>query len=321
MVRMKCGMGVSDALTLWKWRITFVVEWTLLLENRMESLFTERVARLIVTSCDVESIDEFVCEMKWSADSALFSWSPPITRVWERDHANLLFLGFLISFHSTSLLYHLHRLAFEFHNCNHHHSLSFSSNCNPYSIHLLITINSTHSNSSQWSLFNRITLFRHLFPFYSPCNDPLWWITPHQNQSFNSWAKQSSSTLYSLSLFYPHNQILSNGSRICDHWIITYLAMGKTHITPNYCYSNKQVLSHSIHLPTNHIPIILTTLQQLLVCSLSRYHTIVNHEDDIHNPAQTMCHHSRVILSPRLQRRQERILILAVQRTRSLVQK
>ena len=123
------------------------------------------------------------------------------------------------------------------------------------------------------------------------------------------------------SLFYPHNQILSNGSRICDHWIITCLAMGKTHITPNYCYSNKQVLSHSIHLPTNHIPIILTTLQQLLVCSLSSYHTIVNHEDDIHNPAQTMCHHSRMILSPRLQRRQELLLMLTVQRTRRFVQK
>ena len=55
--------------------------------------------------------------------------------------------------------------------------------------------------------------------------------------------------------------------------------------------------------------------------SLIRYHTIVNHEDDISNRAQTMCHHSRVILSPRLQRRQELILILAVQRTRRLVQK
>ena len=43
---------------------SFVVERTLLLENRMESLFRVCVACLIVTSCDVESIDEFVCEMK-----------------------------------------------------------------------------------------------------------------------------------------------------------------------------------------------------------------------------------------------------------------
>ena len=159
MVRMRCGMGVSDALTLWKWRVSFVVEWTLLLENRMDSLFTECVTCLIATSWHAESIDEFVCERKWSADSALFSWFPPITWVWERNHANLLSLDFLIPIHSTSLLYHLHRLALESRNCNHHHSFPFSSNCNPYSIHLLITINSTHSNSSQWSLFNRIHYF------------------------------------------------------------------------------------------------------------------------------------------------------------------
>ena len=165
MVRKRCGMSSIDALTLWKWRITFVVEWTLLLENRMESLFTECVACLIVTSCDVESIDEFVCERKWSVDSALFSWSPPITWVWERNHANLLSLDFLIPIHSTSLLYHLHRLALESRNCNHHHSFPFSSNCNPYSIHCLISINSTHSDSSQWSLFNRIHYFDTCFFF------------------------------------------------------------------------------------------------------------------------------------------------------------
>ena len=138
------------------------------------------VARLIVTSCDVESIDEFVCERKWSVDSALFSWSPPITWVWERNHVNLLFLGFSIPIHSASLLYHLHRLALESRNCNHHHSFPFSSNCNPYSIHCLISIKWTHSNSSQWSLFNRIPLI--LFPFSSPCNDSFWCTIPHPNQ-------------------------------------------------------------------------------------------------------------------------------------------
>ena len=66
-------------------------------QNRI-SLHRVCVACLIVTSCDVESIDEFVCEMKWSVDSVSFSYSPPITWVWERDHANLLFLGFVISF-------------------------------------------------------------------------------------------------------------------------------------------------------------------------------------------------------------------------------
>ena len=84
-------------------------------------------------------------------------------------------------------------------------------------------------------------------------------------------------------------------------------------------------LSHRtrFHLSTNQIRIKVATLQQFLVCSLSLYHTIVNHEDDItlHNRAQTMCHHARMIFSPRLQRRQELILILTVQRTRRLVQK
>ena len=83
----------------------------------------------------------------------------------------------------------------------------------------------------------------------------------------------------------------------------------------------KQTSPITLNPSTNQIRVIVTTLQQLLVCSLSRYHTIVNHEDGIHNAAQTMCHHSRMSLSPRLQRRQELILILAVQRTRRFVQK
>ena len=88
----------------------------------------------------------------------------------------------------------------------------------------------------------------------------------------------------------------------------------------HYCYSNKQV-TITLNPSTNQIRVIVATLQQLFICSLSRYHTIVNHEDDIYNRAQTMCHHARMILSPRLQRRQERILFLTVQRTRRLVQK
>ena len=165
------------------------------------------------------------------------------------------------------------------------------------------------------------SLFRHLFPFYSPCNDPFWWITPHQNQSFNSWAKQSSSTLYSLSLFYPQNQIISTGSRTRDRTLIHHLLSNGKNPYHTQLLLLKQTSPITLNPSTNQIRVKVATLQQLLVCSLSRYHTIVNHEDDIHNPAQTMCHHSRMSLSPRLQRRQERILILAVQRTRRLVQK
>ena len=204
MVRMRCGMGVSDALTLWKWRISFVVERTLLLENRMESLFTEGVTCLIVTSCDIESIDKFVCERKWSVDSVVYSYSPPITWVWKRNHANLLFLGFVISFHSASLLYHLHRLALEYHNCNHHHSFPFSS----YLIQSIASFPSTqlipiHHNDPSLIESTISTLVSLLFTIqlsilmYNPMHKS---ITQNWNECLFSF------TLYSLSLFYSHHQ-------------------------------------------------------------------------------------------------------------------
>ena len=79
-------------------------------------------------------------------------------------------------------------------------------------------------------------------------------------------------------------------------------------------------LSHIIHIPTNQIRVIaIVTTLQLLVCSLIRNYTIVNHEDDIYNRTQTICHHSRMILSPYLQRHQDLLLILTIQRTRCFV--
>ena len=78
----------------------------------------------------------------------------------------------------------------------------------------------------------------------------------------------------------------------------------------------KQTSPITLNPSTNQVRVIVATLQQLLMSSLSRYHTIVNHEDDIHNPAQTICHHSRMFLSPHLQHRQES---LTVQGTHSLV--
>ena len=83
----------------------------------------------------------------------------------------------------------------------------------------------------------------------------------------------------------------------------------------------KQTSPVTLNPSTNQIRVEVATLQQLFMCSLSRNHTIVNHEDDTHNPAQTICHHSRMIISPRLQRRQELLLMLTVQRTRRFVQK
>ena len=56
---------------------------------------------------------------------------------------------------------------------------SFSSESNPYSIHLLKPINLTHS--SQYYHFNWIHLFGDWIPFYSPCSYPFWFITPFLN--------------------------------------------------------------------------------------------------------------------------------------------
>ena len=159
MVRKRCGMSSIDALTLWKWRISFVVEWTLLLENRMDSLFTDSVACLIVTSCDVDSIDEFVCEMKRSVDSIVYSYSPPITWVWERNHVNLLFLGFVISFLSWSFLYYSPRgiwndhpdYSFSFLLIRKHSLFNPSSQTHQLNSFHFITLKQLLSNPSLWT--------------------------------------------------------------------------------------------------------------------------------------------------------------------------
>ena len=94
---------------------------------------------------------------------------------------------------------------------------SFSSESNPYSIHLLKPVNSTHS--SRWNHFNWIHLFGDWIPFYSPCSYPFGFITPFLNP-LETW--MNSFTLYSLSPFYPHTQNLSNMSLtfMIMHWII-----------------------------------------------------------------------------------------------------
>ena len=122
-----------------------------------------------------------------------------------------------------------------------------------------------------------------------------------------------------LSLFYPHNQILPEGSRTRDRTLIHPLLSNGKNPYHTQLLLLKQTSPITLNPSTNQIRVKVATLQQLLVCSLSRYHTIVNH--DIYNRAQTMCHHSRMILSPRLQRRQELLLMLTVQRTRRFVQK
>ena len=53
-------------------------------------------------------------------------------------------------------------------------------------------------------------------------------------------------SVFSITLL-PTPQIPTTWSRVCDHWIITYLAMGKPQITPNYCYSTKQIQITSLN--------------------------------------------------------------------------
>ena len=245
MVRMRCGMGVSDALTLWKWRITFVVEWTLLLANRMESLHRGCCS----LDCDllwcwinrwIRLWKEMIC---WFC--RLFLLSSDNLSVGEESCESII-PWFLDPNSFRSILYHLHRLALEYHNCNHHHSFPFSSNL----IQSIASFPSTQLfpiHHSDPSLIES-TYFDTCFPsiHHSVIHFD---VQPHAqiNCSELEWMPFLFHS-YSLSLFYSHHQIPTTGSRICDHWIITYLAMGKTYITPNYCYSNKQVLSHSIHL-------------------------------------------------------------------------
>ena len=158
----------------------------------------------------------------------LISWSQFI-----RPHSYITYIASRLSFTIAIIItpFHSHQIVIPIQSI-----ASFPSN-------ELILIHHNDPSSIEF------TLFRHLFHSYSPCNDPFWWITPHQNQSLNSWVKQSSSTLY---FYHSSTHTIKSYplevAHVIAHWFITYLAMGKTHITPNYCYSTKQVLSHSIHL-------------------------------------------------------------------------
>ena len=124
--------------------------------------------------------------------------------MWERNHANLLSLDFLIPIHSASLLYHLHRLALESRNCNHHHSFPFSS----YLIQSIASFPSTqlipiHHNDPSLIESTISTLVSLLFTIqlsilmYNPMHKS---ITQNWNECLFSF------TLYSLSLFYSHHQ-------------------------------------------------------------------------------------------------------------------
>ena len=85
-----------------------------------------------------------------------------------------------------------------------------------------------------------------------------------------------------LSLFYPHNQILSTGSRTRDRTLIHHLLSNGKNPYHTQLLLLKQTSPITLNPSTNQIRVKVATLQQLLMSSLSRYHTIVNHEDGIH---------------------------------------
>ena len=111
---------------------------------------------------------------------------------------------------------------------------SFSSESNPYSIHLLIPINWIHSISSHWNSFYRIHLFEHIILF-SSCGDP--YCAKRQNWSnYSNLACIYSPTAFSVS-------ILSTLS-------ILAVPLGALHVTV-FCF---------ITYSTIGVPVIVSTI-------------------------------------------------------------
>ena len=219
-----------------------VVEWTLLLENRMD-IYLHRVCCLL--DCDllwcwinrwirlwIEMICWFCFILLISSDNLSVG----------EESCESIIPWFLDPNSFRSILYHLHRLALESRNCNHHHSFPFSS----YLIQSIASFPSTQLfpiHHSDPSLIES-TYFDTCFPsiHHSVIHFD---VQPHAQINYSELEWMSFLFhLYSLSLFYSHHQ--SQPLEVA-HWFITCLAMGNPQIRPHYWYSNKQVLSHSIH--------------------------------------------------------------------------
>ena len=126
---------------------------------------------------------------------------------------------------------------------------SFSSESNPYSIHLLKPINLTHSISSHWNSFYRIHLFGHIFLF-SPCGDPFY--AKRQN-----WSNYSNlACIYSLAAFSV--SILSTLS-------ILAVPLGALHVTV-FCF---------ITCSTIGVPVIVSTIDIQTIWNSVRNRVVV----------------------------------------------
>ena len=126
---------------------------------------------------------------------------------------------------------------------------SFSSESNPYSIHLLKPINLTHSISSHWNSFYRIHLFGHIILF-SSCGDP--YYAKRQNWNYYSnLARFYSPTAFSVS-------ILSTLS-------ILAVPLGALHVTV-FCF---------ITCSTIGVPVIVSTIDIQTIWNSVRNRVVV----------------------------------------------
>ena len=122
---------------------------------------------------------------------------------------------------------------------------SFSSESNPYSIHLLKPVNSTHS--SRWNHSNSIHLFVELIPFYSPCSYPFWFITPFLNTL--TWNMiEIFHSVFSVSILPTPSKPIRYESHIHDYALnLLYSAIKAPDITSTIATQTNKSLSHSIH--------------------------------------------------------------------------
>ena len=122
---------------------------------------------------------------------------------------------------------------------------SFSSESNPYSIHLLKPVNSTHS--SRWNHSNSIHLFVELIPFYSPCSYPFWFITPFLNPLTQNMSEFFHS-VFSVSILPTPSKPIQYESHIHDHALnLPYSAIKAPDITSTIDTQTNKSLSYSIH--------------------------------------------------------------------------
>ena len=164
-------------------------------------------------------------------------------------------------------------------------------------------------------------LFRHLFPFYSPFIDPFWCTTPCTNQLLRIGMNAFSFTRI---LYHSSTQTIITHHPTRSRTLIHHLLGNGKPPNPTPLLILKQI--PITHNPFTHKPYSHNTHNSSTPCVFPEplshhreprrwYHCPQSCSNDA--PLSPPC----AVDSPRPQRRQERILILSVQRTCRLVQK